>query len=508
MSTQAKRAMINTMAQHIRAIISVCITLYSTRLVLDALGQSDYGIYSLVAGVIAMLGFLTNAMVVTTQRYISYYFGKGISSQVTLIFKNSMFLHIVMGLLVAVVLILFREPIINGLEIAPERHEVALHVYVMAIAMLFVSIITSPFKALFIARENIVYISIIEVCNAILKLIIALMLVCTENDKLYFYASLMITLQVMDLLAYALYALIRFPECSIHFQKGDINRDSLKQLTGFAGWTIYSAGCIIGRDQGMQVLLNLSFGTVINSAYGIAMQVSGQIKFLAQAVLNAMNPQIVKAEGRNERQEMLRLSEVTSKFATMLLMMIAIPLIIEIPGIMEWWLKEVPENSVLFCRAILISAIVDQSTIGLGSANQAIGKIRNYSLIVNTTKVLSLPIIWFCLHSHYPLLVVMTCYVSMEALCAIIRLPMLKYTAGLSIMHFINSVHKPLALPAISLIVTGLLFTHFVQMPCRFLVSIPISIIVSAIVIWYATFTKSEQEFAMGIINKFLHKNK
>ncbi|MBQ1656985.1 MAG: potassium/proton antiporter [Rhodocyclaceae bacterium] len=184
-----RRIIVNTIAQYAKAIVNIGLSLYSTRLILDALSISDYGIYAVVGGVVAMLGFITNGLVVTTQRYISFYHGRGEQSFVGKVFTNSLFLHIVFGLAIGLVLLLLKDWLFDGvLNIPVQRVETAGNVYLITIAMLFITIVTAPFKALFIARENIVYVSAVEVCDGIIKLLFAIALTFVTADRLMVYA--------------------------------------------------------------------------------------------------------------------------------------------------------------------------------------------------------------------------------------------------------------------------------------------------------------------------------
>lgn len=503
MSSSAKRTTVNTIAQYVRAVVNIILSLYATRFVLAALGQDDYGIYSVVAYAVSMLGFVTNALLVTTQRYISFYYGTGNYDYVKLVFKNSLFLHIVFGFILIFILYMLRKNmIIDWLVIDPSRQQAAMFVYGMVLVMLLLSILSAPFKATFIARENIVYISIVEICDGILKFVIATSLQNATIDRLQLYAGLMVLIQLLNFLAYSIFSVYKYNECQIRIGRKDIDKQCLGKLCNFAGWSMYSMCCIVGRNQGLHIVFNNFFGTILNSAYGIAMQVSGSIQFFSQAILNAMNPQIMKAEGAANREKMLELSGQASKFALLLLSMFAIPLVIEMPAILELWLKDnVPNNTLLFCRMILIASMCDQLTIGLGSANQAIGRIRNYSLVINTIKVMTIPITCILLSFHYSLEVVMYCYVAIELVCAMARLPFLKYTAGLSITHFVKTVFMPILFPIIALVLTGLASVKYLNVPYRFVYTILFSIVVDIVVIWYLTFGKAEREFITQMVS-------
>lgn len=499
----SQRIIVNTIAQYTRTIINVCLSLYSTRLVLTALGQSDYGIYSVVAGVVAMLSFMTNALVVTTQRYISFYHGKGNSIQTYHIFGNSVLLHMLITSVSIIILGALTYPIVhNILHIVPERLMAATCVYGAAAIMLCLTFITAPFRALFIARENILYISIIDIVDGILRVLIAIFLTCMVHyDRLITYSCLLIGISMFNLIAFSSYSLSHYNECHWpHFSEWD--GKYIKSLSSFAGWTIYSTGCIIIRTQGIAILLNRTFDALINAAYGIALQVSGAVHFLAQALMNAMSPQIIKAEGTGNHIQMLSLAETASKYAFLLLSMVAIPLIAEMPAILKIWLGNVPNYTTMFCRFVLAASCIDQLTIGLGTANQAVGKIRNYSLVVNTIKVLTLPAAWVVLKFGYPIKAVMFCYISFETFCMLARLPFLKMTAGLKITHFIKKVFLPILLPTAVNICTCWGIIQYADFQLRFIVTFLVAIIVDSIVVLLFALSKQERTRLVTVIQK------
>lgn len=493
--TPSQRIIVNTVAQYVRTLLNVFLSLYSTRLILAALGQTDFGIYSVVAGVVAMLAFMTNALVSTTQRYLSFHHGKGDREALGRVFGNSMLLHILIGISTFVLLGALTHPILFGvLKIEAGREMAAVSVYLSAVVMLMLTFITAPFRALFIARENIVYISVIDVLDGVFRLLIAIFLTYIASyDKLISYAVLLIGISVFNLLAFAIYALKRFEEC--HWPKwSEWDPQFIGQLSSFAGWTIYSTGCIMARTQGIAILLNRFFGSILNASYGIAQQVAGATNFVAASITNAMSPQIIKAEGNSNRDHMLRLAETASKYATLLLSLVAIPLVVEMPTILEVWLKEVPENAVLFCRFILIACVCDQTTIGLGIANQAIGNIRDYSLIVNTIKVLTLPAAWLCLHFGLPIVSVMWCYTGIEMLCALTRMPFLYFTGGLQVGQFIRNVFLRALFPIIVMIAASWTAARYIDIPYRFLLTLLISVTAGLIAIWCTALSKNEKE--------------
>lgn len=498
-----KRIVVNTLAQHTRAIINICLSLYSTRLVLQALGQSDFGIFSLVGGVVAMLAFITNAMVVTTQRQLSFCHGKGEGSALKSMFSNSLLLHIAIGALLCVVLLVLTPFIFDGfLDIPTERIPTAKSVYYMAILAMVITFLTAPYKALFIAREEIVYVSAVEIMDGVLKLAFALSLPFITVDRLMAYAWAITGIMAFNYLALSLWAVAHFPESMLLPHLRLANRHDFKELTGFATWTIYSMGCVIVRAQGVAVILNRFFGTVVNSAYGIAHQVFASVAFIAQAVVNAMSPQIVKAEAGSDRQRMLQLSELSSKYAFLLLAIITIPLAFEMSAVLGLWLGDVPGHTVTLCRFIILAALFDQITIGLATANQAIGRIRNYSIAINTIKVLTLPFFWLCLYLGHDVFEAMCIYLAFEMTGAILRLPFLKYTAGLSIRHFLINVFARVTIPTLAISAVCYLMVTYVEVPFRFLLTGMVTVVTAAATIWPFALDDAERQAALKMLKR------
>lgn len=504
----AKRIIVNTGAQYAKAIINIGLSLYSTRLVLDALSISDYGIYAVVGGVVSMLGFITNALVITTQRYVSFHSGRTETDYVGRVFSNSLLLHVIFASFIAIVLLSLKLWLFNGvLNIPAHRIPTAIHVYYIAILMLCFTIVTAPFKAMFIAHENIVYVAAVEVVDGILKLLFAIGLYYVSADKLMVYASYMLLIQILNFLAFALYAKFRFAECSLAIRRRDIDKTILRQLTGFAGWNTYSAGTTAARSQGISVIINHFMGTAVNAAYGVAAQIHSSVAFVSSSIINAMNPQIMKAEGSDDRRKVLMLAGQESKYSVALLSMACIPLLMELQDILQMWLKEVPENTAMFCTFTLVTCLCDQFTIGLNAVNQAQGRIRNYTLITFTPKLLNIPMAWFVLLWGWPVETIMWIMLVTETLMALFRLPYLKRTAGLDIAHYLRHYVLPLIPLIATLIIVSWGCTQLFHFKLRFLLTITVSVLCGGIVALFFTLSKKERAYIVSLIKSKVKKS-
>lgn len=503
-----KRIIVNTTAQYIKAIVNIGFSLYSTRLVLDVLNVNDYGIYVLVFGITGILGYLTNTFIVTTQRYLSVYIGKGDYDYVKKLFGNSLLIHIVLGVFLFVLLMLFEDLLINHyLDIEPNRRSAAGVVYYLMAGMLFFSIVSSPFKALLITHENIVYISIVEMVDGLLKLLLALCLVIVHTDKLIAYSTGMAIILIANFLAFAIYVLMFYPESRVGLL-GWKQRDKecVCQLLSFAGWTTYSMVASICQTQGTSIVLNKYFGTAMNAAYGVGMQVNSAVRFVSTSVLNAMNPQLMKEEGKGNRDKMLTLAGKESKFSTALMMIVAIPLMVEMDSILSFWLKEVPEYTSLFCNGLLIAFLVDQLTLGLHAANQATGKIKWYTIIMSTPKILYIPFSIIALALGGSVTYVMAIYIIIELIMALFRIPFMKHLVGLDMKKYAKDVLLPL-LP-LFVVVTGgtLLISRFVNMQYGFLIVVVIGLLLGVCAMWAFCLNKDERQYVENFIGGILKR--
>lgn len=500
------RLIVNTGAQYIRTIINLVLSLYSTRLILQALGVNDYGIFTLIAGVVSMLSFMTNAMVSTTQRFLSYHQTKSNLGTQQIIFSNSVLMHILFSILVLILLEIAGLFLFDGfLNISQTRVDAGKTIYQCAVCMIICSFITAPYKALIISHENLIYTSIIDICDGMLKVLIALLLLKIEGDKLILYGYLMLLVYFVNLVAFAIYDHRKYKECILPKIKY-FNKEYLKSMGSFVGWQLYSTGCIIGRTQGTAIVLNKFFSTVINAAFGIALQVSGAISFLSTSLMLAITPQIVKAEGAGERQKMFLLAATASKFSFLLLAMIAIPVIFYIDPLLRIWLGDIPKFAPLFCRVIIITALVDQITLGLGTANSAIGDIKDYSLTVNTIKILTVPILIILLIFKCPLSYSIWCYALIELICALTRIPFLRKTGGLDTKLFLIRVFFKIPLPFTFLIAAYLLS---LCLPFNIWVIISLGILISVfygVVIYKFSLEVTERDLIKGLAYRIIKR--
>jgi O-antigen/teichoic acid export membrane protein len=500
-----KKVIMNTGFLYGKMIISIGIALYSTRLVLNALGATDYGIFSLVGGVIAMLAFLNGAMGTSTQRFISIYLGKCDLRQLSIIFKASVKMHLLIGLMIVLILEIASIFLFSGfLNIPEERIFAAKTVFHFMVFSTFFSINAVPYDALINAHEDLFFDALTGIVESFVKLGIAIWLSYSDFDRLILYSMLIAILTVGIRIVKSVYCYRKYDECKLK-SKEQIEKSLYKEMFSFAGWNLFGSLAKLGRAQGISIILNLFFGTVINAAYGIANQVSGQINNFSVMMLKAINPQIMISEGASDRQRMLRWSMAASKFSFMLLAFFAIPCIFEMKAILNLWLKEVPEYTIAFCNLVLIAMLTNQLTIGLQSAAQSTGKIKEYQITVGSLLLLNLPIAYFLLSFGLTPYSVLISYIIIELLACTARIIFLKYLAGMSISTFIKEVITRDILTILPMIFSSYMIIQHFNFEFRFILTISISSILFVLSVFYIGLSKNEREFAIiGYKQKFL----
>ncbi len=401
MST-ANRVIKNTGFLYAKMGITMFISLYTTRLILNALGAEDFGIFNIVGGAIAMLGFLNAAMAGATQRFMSYTEGEGDKEKQKKIFNISIILHLGIALLMAVVLLMAGYFFFNGiLNIAPERMYAAKVVYASLIVSTVFTVMTVPYDAVLNAHENMLYYSIVGIIESLLKLAVALVVVNTLGDKLVLYGILMAIIPLITMLIMRIYCHRNYVECIIAPRRFWDKR-LMAEMTGFAGWNLMgsSSGMIFGY--GTNIILNNFFGPLLNAANGVCGQLNGQLLAFTNNMMKAVNPIIVKAEGSGNRDYMYKATFAACKLSVLIYSFIAIPFLTESSYILELWLKNVPPFTVIFLQLMIIQVLIEQITLPLATSISAIGKIKQFNIINSIVLYLSIFILYYLYNSGLP----------------------------------------------------------------------------------------------------------
>lgn len=506
----SSRVAVNTFAQYVRTFFSVIIALFTSRIILANLGADDYGISSLVGGIVAMLSFIQNNLSRTIQRFLSYNRGRSDKERLVLIFNNSLWTQLIISLTLSAGLLLFLPVVFDKLiNINPDRIGAAKIVYLLTIFNLFFNMLTTPYLAILISRENIVFSSIVSIVDSLFRIPVALSLIWISSHKLEWYTLMGSSIVIFNYIVYRFYCRKKYDECR-HFAINSFRKDMFFEMLSFMGWNVYGNMCITARTQGVAILLNRFYTTAINAAYGIAGQVSGQFSFLSSSLTTAMNPQIIMAEGIGDRKKMIRLTEISCKLSFLLMSIVSVPGVFYMDTILDLWLEDVPEYAGLFCTFILLSVQVDLITQNCSTANQAVGNVKVYSIVINTIKVITLPAAYFALKAGYGPLGVMVSYLFFEAFCAFGKLIFLHYNIQLSIKQFTSNV----IIGVIPPFLVNIMICYFIsqnQSPWMLLFALASSLITTILATYFIGLKDDEKEIvnnmAVKAITKFKNKN-
>jgi len=496
----------NTLMLYFRQILILLVSLYTVRVVLNVLGAEDYGINNVVAGFVTMFNFLSSAMASASQRYFSYDLGTGDKDHLARTFSITFIIYFLLSFFV----VLIAETlglwfVVNKLVIPAERKFAAIIIYQFSIISFLSTLITTPYKADIIAHERMdayAYISIIE---AILKLVVVFVLKWIVFDKLIVYGLLQCIVVITNTLLYRIYAKRRFPECKFHWLW---DSDMLKEMISYSGWNLFGSLSSVMKNQGLNIILNLFFGPVVNAARGVAFQVNNAVETFSQNFSTAMRPQIIKNYASGNIDKAQGLVYTGCKICYFLMFIFSLPLCLEMNYVLNLWLKNSPDFTVVFTQLVLINALLDVINFPVMTLAQATGKIKLYQGVVGGILLLNLPISYvflkFGCSAVYPFIITIACTV----ISSIVRLFIVKRLVEFSICKFLLKTYVPCAFVSlVSFIVPFIEVWYMEPGFLRFAVVVCSSVFISLITMWFIGINKEEKSLVMNVINKKFQKN-
>lgn len=503
-----KRVAKNTLFLYFRMILIMLVTLYTSRVILAQLGIKDYGIYNVVGGVVTMFAFLNNCMTSSTQRFMTFELGRGDMQRLKDVFAASLNIHAT----IALVIVLLAETIglwfVNAKLVIPEERMIAANwVYQFAILSFCVNIIQVPYNAVLIAHEKMSVYAYISILEVFLKLGIVYLLVVCPFDKLIAYGILLFCVQLIVRCVYQIY-------CRKHYEESKFrlfwDKDLYRQMSGFAGWNLFGSIAWLLRDQGVNIILNMFFGPVINAARGVATQVSGAVMSFITNFQVALNPQITKNYANGNIDEMENLSYLGIKFSYMILFILALPLSVNIDYVLQIWLVEVPNYAALFIVLILIDAMVG-TLFGtpLMTSLSATGVIRNYQIVVSLVILCIVPVGYVFLKLGYDAPSVFYITILFSFLSGFVRFLFCRKQIGYSLRKMAKGVLIPLfGMTAISLPlpiylkIEVLINDSFVN----FIILSIVAVAVSGSAAWFIGMQKNERNTICELVKNKIHK--
>ena len=438
-SHNTRRIAKNTLMLYVRMLALMVIGLYTSRIVLNALGENDFGIYDVVGGVVSMFAVISGALNSAITRFITFEMGKGDGERIGKVYSAA----VVIQLAISLIIVALAEPlglwfIEKRMTIDPARIPAAVWVLHFSLASFVINLMSVPQMAAITAHERMSAYAYIGLLDGFLRLGVAVLISRASSDKLVLYAALMMVSVLVVRAAYGIYCRRNFPECRF---RPVMDIKLAKEMFSFAGWNFIGVTSSVLRDQGGKILVNLFAGTAVNAARGVAMQLNGAVQGFVTNFMTAVNPQITKSYASGDHGYMYYLISKSSRMSYYLIFVLALPVLFNTEYIMDLWLKDVPAHSALFAQLFLIYALSESLSNPMVTAQLATGRIRNYQLTVGGLQLLNLPVSYLFLKmGAIPEVTVMVA-IAVSQICFFTRLYMLKGMIDMPVRDFLKKVY-------------------------------------------------------------------
>ena len=503
-SGNTKRIAKNTIVLYIRMAVVMMITLYTSRIVLKALGVDDFGLYGVVGGVVGLFAFLKTSMGKATQRFLNYEMVT-VGGDLKRVFRTSLTIHVC----IAVILFVLAETIglwfLNTqINIPDGRAGAANIIYQTTIVSICVAMVEIPFGADIVAHENMTFFAIISILDAVLKLGIAFAITATDGDRLIMYGLMMMCVSLINLIVYYIYCKRKFFEISL---KPCFDKQRFKDIFSFVGWTLVGQMAIMGCNHGNSILVNMFHSVAANAAMTVGNQVSHAVTNLSGNFQTAFNPQITKSFAEGDYKYLKFLVFTTSKISYCLLFVVALPIVFNVNVVLDIWLDKVPDLSAIFCVLFLANAIINALSAPLNFCVMASGRIKWFQIVTSIVYLSDLVILYFLFRMGLPPTTAMWVKVGIMVVVLFIRL----YYAHREIecidfISYVKEVLVPLTVMSVcSIVVAFLLHPFFHNFTLRMVLT-AIMVMVNVAFVWLVALNKSQRKSLLNIINKKRNK--
>ena len=500
-----KRIAKNTILLYCRMLFLMGISLYTSRVILNALGFSDYGIYNVVGGIVAMFTMVSGSLKAAISRFITFELGTGDAVKLKRVFSCSITIQI----LLSAILIVLAETVglwfLNAKMVIPADRMVAANwVYQFSIITFVINLISIPYNSAIIAHEKMGAFAYISILEATFNLIIAWTISIAPLDKLIYYAFMLVMVALLVRVIYIWYCKRNFEECTYTFV---YDKKILKDMFGFSGWNMIGATSAVCRDHGGNIILNLFFGPEVNAARGIGLQVSNAIQGFMTNFQMALNPQIIKNYALQEIDYMNSIVLKGAKFSYYILFIIALPVFISTDYILELWLGAYPDHTVLFLQLIIVFTLIESLSGPLITVMYATGDVKNYQIVVGGLQLLNLPLSYVLLRIGFFPEIVIVVAIALSCVCLLARLYMLRRIVN-SRKFLKDVVHNTMVVTILSAVIAYGLSALIPGGFWGFVLKSLWAVIVSSVIVLFIGLTKSERNtIILNVLSK-LHLKK
>ena len=493
----------NTVVLYIRMIVVMLIALYTSRIVLKALGVEDFGLYTVIGGVVALFSFLRSSMEQATQRFLNFEMGKP-DGDLSKVFRVSLTIHLLFAALALVLGETVGLLLVNKVIEIPEGREFAANVvYQCVLFSLCTTVITVPFSATVIAHAQMTFYAVVNILDACLKLGIAFVVLASPPDKLILYGILMMLISVVNILLYLIYCKKKFLEVQILLL---FDKSLFKQMFSFTSWTILRQAATVGSNQGNNILINMFHGVAANAAMGIGNQVGNAVLSLSGSFQTAFNPQITKSYASKDFDYLRFLLFTVSKLSFILMFVVSLPIIINVDFLLGVWLEDVPSGAALFGIFWIIQSIINSLSTPLNFCVNASGNIKQNQIACSLVDLSDLIILFALFKVGFPPITAMAVKIYVVTLELFIRLHYAcKYIPGLDLSIYLKSVLFPLILTTIICTVFAYVMIHLVGDGINIWLKTVVIFIISCLCTLYIALNTRERGVLLSLIQKIIH---
>lgn len=505
-SDNNKRIAKNTIVLYMRTLFVMLVSLYASRVILKALGVEDYGIYQVVGGVVAMFSVISSSLSNAISRFLTFEIGHGDKVRLKRIFSTSISIQLVIAaiilLLSEVVGIWFME---TRMQIPVSRLGAARWVLHCSLFTFCINLLSVPYNACIVAHERMSAFAYISIYEAAMKLAISYLIIVSPIDKLIFYALLMMLLALTTRMIYGIYCNRQFEESRV---RPGFDKSIFKEMLGFSGWSFFNNTAYILNNQGVNMLMNVYFGVVVNAARGIATQVESAVLQFVNNFTTAINPQITKSYASGDLNSMYKLVCRGAKFSYFSMLLLALPIIIETRLILSLWLTEVPDHTIAFVQLSLIMGMCDCIGNSGYTACMATGKLRKYSIVITSIAIMEFPLAWIFFASDTAPECAYYTYIAVKIVVLIARMYLMQSMIGLKAIIYAKNVFLPIMLTTIAAIIIPLFASNYLESGIiRFVIVAILSTISVLLSVTYIGMTKIERVAIVNSIIKKIKKN-
>lgn len=506
-SANNKRIAKNTLLLYVRTLFTMLVSLYTSRVVLNTLGVSDYGIYNVVGGVVAMFSVVSGSLSSSISRFITYELGHGDFDRLKRIFTTSVNIQIGISLVILILAETFGLWFLNTkMNIPADRMTAANWVLQCSLASFVISLISIPYNACIIAHERMSAFAYISILEAVLKLAVVYMLLLSPYDKLSTYAVLLVIVALLIRLTYGQYCKRHFEESRYKFV---YDKPLIKEMTGFAGWSFFGNGAYMLNTQGVDMLINIFFGVTLNAAKGVASQVQNAVMQFVNNFTVAVNPQITKSYAAGDMEYMYKLVCRGARFSYFLLFIFVVPIVCEADYILRLWLKLVPEYAPIFLRLTLFGSLMTLLGNSMITAVSATGDIKRYQLWVTIVGCLVFPLTWMAFQFGLPPETTYIIYIVIYFSLNFVRLHIVKDLLNFPVKLYLTDVMvRILVVSILSFILPLLVISNFEQSFIRLCISCIIGMTSTVLTILWLGLEKNERKIIYHKLTQLRQKCK